>query len=314
MQHIFFVRCLLCALLVYNSIFAFAQDIHMRLQTRMSYSWNKEKHANVDCEFLSLAVDGLLNDEFSYSLFQHFNRFDRVSKNMPLAATDWLYLKWCHKQVEISVGKQMIEYGGEEYDAAPIDLYTSGVYWDNIVSFAYAMNLSYWLGSNKLTFQIAEMPWTEENRDIAYSLSWRGRFGCYEPKHSLNLFGQGDCNPKLASLVLGNIINLNQLRIYVDFINRWNGTSIRFLKDFSVVASATVGVVDWMNIRFKYNYDYNKNIVDMTCPIGLHNSGYLVAMELYPIEKNKDVRLHLLYKYKYNSSFFVGVTWKLNLI
>lgn len=314
MQNIKIVRRILCLLCVVNFTSSSAQDIHMRLQTRMSYSWNKAEHGNADCEFLSLALDGSLNEEISYSAFQHFNRFDRVTKDDPLAATDWLYLKWRRKQVEVSAGKQMIEYGGEEYDAAPIDLYTSGVYWDNIVSFSYALNLAYWLGENKITFQVAEMPLTEEKRDMAYSLSWRGKLGCYEPKHSLNMFGQGEGISKLGSFVLGNIFQVGPARMYLDFINRWNGKSVRFLKDFSVVASATVQILDWMDVRLKYNYDYNENIVDMTCPMGTNQSGYLAAMELYPLKKNKDVRLHLLYRYKDYSSLCVGFSWRMNII
>ena len=308
------VRSILCLFFVFNFAFVYAQDIHMRLQTRMSYSWDKAEHGNTSCDFLSLAIDGTQNEEFSYSAFQHFNRFDRVSKDDPLAATDWLYLKWRRKQVEVSAGKQMIEYGGEEYDAAPIDLYTSGVYWDNMASFSYALNLAYWLGENKVTFQVAEMPLADKKSDMAYSLSWRGKIGCYEPKHSLNMFGQGEGTAKLASFVLGNIFHVGPARMYLDFINRWNGKSVKLFKDFSVVASTTVGVTEWMDVRLKYNYDYNDNIIDMTCPMGTHQSGYLAAMELYPLKKNKDVRLHLLYRYKDCSSLCIGFAWRMSLV
>ena len=76
----------------------------------------------------------------------------------------------------------------------------------------------------------------------------------------------------------------------------------------------TVGVTEWMDVRLKYNYDYNDSIIDMTCPMGTHQSGYLAAMELYPLKKNKDVRLHLLYRYKDCSSLCIGFAWRINII
>ena len=52
----------------------------------------------------------------------------------------------------------------------------------------------------------------------------------------------------------------------------------------------------------------------MTCPMGTHQSGYLAAMELYPLKKNKDIRAHLVYRYKDVSSIYAGFTWRLNIL
>ena len=123
----------------------------------------------------------------------------------------------------------------------------------------------------------------------------------------------------LVSMLLGvlyhrTVTNVGPARMYLDFINRWNGKSIKLFKDFSVVASATVGVTEWMDVRLKYNYDYNDNIIDMTCPMGTHQSGYLAAIELYPLKVNKSIRAHLVYRCKDVFSICAGFTWRLNIL
>lgn len=288
--------------------------IKMRLQTRMSYLWNEHEDGKPNCELLSLAIDGTLNKEFSFSAFQHFNRFNRVTDDNPLAATDWLYLRWRHRDFELSAGKQMVEYGGEEYDAAPIDIYGAGVYWNNFTSFTYSANAAYWLGKNKITLQVAQMPIADQKDDMAVSVSWRGKLGHYLPKHSVNVFGQGAGKPQLSSFVLGNIFEWDRARLYLDVINRWNDAKVKWFRDFSLVACATVKASEWMNVRVKYNYDYNKDLIDNLCPAGTHQSMYLTALEFFPLQTDKNVRLHLTYRYQNYSYLSAGITWRMHLL
>ena len=287
------------------------QDLQLRLQTRMGYLWNDQDHGKASCELLSVAIDGSITPEFTFSAFQHLNRFDRATKDNPLAATDWLYLSWRRKNVQLSAGKQMLEYGGQEYDEAPIDLYGSGVYYGNFeMAFAYSMNASYWIGQHKLTAQVAEVPIPDEHNDVAVSLSWRGKMNWYEAKHSLNAIGQGSHGPVLSNVVLGNIFRFDRVNFYLDVINRWNRASVRLFQDFSVVACVNVQPTTWMNVRLKYNYDYNKNIADRLCPIGTHQSQYLGALEFFPLKDDR-IRLHVSCKHNQHTYVNAGFTWRI---
>lgn len=289
----------------------YCQDLKLRLQTRMGYLWNDQDHGKASCELLSVAIDGSITPEFTFSAFQHLNRFDRATKDNPLAATDWLYLSWRRKNIQLSAGKQMLEYGGQEYDAAPIDLYGTGVYYNNFeMAFAYSFNASYWIGQHKLTAQVAEIPIPNEHNDVAVSLSWRGKMNWYEAKHSVNAIGQGSQRPVLSNVVLGNIFHFRRANFYLDLINRWNKASVRLFQDFSIVACANIQATPWMNVRLKYNYDYNEHIADRLCPTGTHQSQYLGGLEFFPLKDDR-IRLHISCKHNQHTYISTGFTWRI---
>lgn len=294
---------------------AAAQGIDIRLDTRYSFTALEDRTYGFQGDYLNLRITGSVNENFSYAFQQRLNK--PVIANNLFNATDWVYLLYRKNHWGFQAGKMMLEYGGYEFDEAPINLYWCSQMWNNFESaFIFAVNGHYYLDNgNEFLFQISQSPYVERSfgMKLAYNLAAKGSAGFYSWKHSLNLFDLPDSG-QVGSIVLGNCFTAGPARLELDIYQRGNMSSFKLFDDISVSANFVYSFKDWMNVIAKTTYDCNYSQYDPLIPVYGEFLSYGGGFEFFPNRDSKDIRIHALYYHSEQSVLFVGLTWRIHLL
>lgn len=291
-----------------------AQGLDIRLDNRDSWRWTDADHNGISADYLQLYAAGSINEHFSFSVLQHLNRPNRTSGFMD--STDWAWLKYSTGDWSFCGGKMMLEYGGFEYDEAPINLYFCGEYWNNYShAFTFAAYASRALGAGRLYFQIAASPFDRYLSDglYAYSLSYRGSKGFYSWKHSVNMF-EMDHGQFSGHFVLGNRFDFKPFAIEMDLYHRMDMKSPSFFEDYTVVTKAQASLSDKLDIFAKVDYDFNSTVRDPLVAPGTDLLAYGGGVEFYPVAGSRDIRLHCVWYHRNENVLMAGFTWKFHIL
>lgn len=177
--------------------------------------------------------------------------------------TDFLYLNYdITPNWSVRVGKEALALGGFEYDAPPIDVLYTSYCWYYIYCFQLAAGATFHTKDQKnhLTLQVGGSPYvfygsTFKNSLLSYNLLWSGHFGCFKTLYSISMFERA--KGKFMNYIdLGNQLEFNHFKIYVDLMHRATNTKQLF-KDFGIVSRADVVLGDQFNLFAKIGYEQN---------------------------------------------------------
>lgn len=298
-------KTILAVVLTFASIIAQAQEddaIKIMAEFRADYQHEgiegSKAYGNTGFKgkYLNLHINGNIGEHFTYSYRQRLNKVN--SSQSFFNATDWAHLtyspdgKWM-----VSAGKQVVGIGGYEYDRAPIDVYTASEFWNNFACYQFGASISRVLndGNDKLMFQITQSPYRDEATEdtYAYNLMWTGSHGWFNTLYSVNMleYSQGRF---LNFISLGNHINLGDVDIYIDYMNRATDGQKSFFDDFTLIAESVFSLNDQWNVFGKVTYDVNNSSssADSSVLAGSEITTFGAGVEFFPMKDNRDIRLH----------------------
>lgn len=294
---------------------AAAQSIDIRLDTRYSLNYVKDGGYGFHGDYFNLRIDGTLGENLRYTFLQRLNKpiYSRDIFN----ATDCAYLLYRRGSWGVQAGKMQLEYGGFEYDEAPINVYFgSEYYYYYNGGFQFGISGLYYFGeSSSLRIQLSQSPYSEQYNDglFSYSLCARGSEGFYAWKHSINLFDLPGGGHQ-GNIVLGNCFTFGPARLELDLLQRGGMQSFKFFDDCSAVANLVVSPKEWMNVMAKISYDRNFTQTDPLIPVHGEYWSYGGGFEFFPRKGSRDIRLHALYYHFHAPSACLGLTWRIHLL
>lgn len=328
--------CMACGLAT-----GYAQEkptVDIAAETRVGY--NRESidgdavHSNngIKGNYLNLKINGSINSSFSYSWRHRLNK--KISDGSFFDATDWIYLNYkANKHWSMAAGKQVVLIGGYEYDRAPIDVFLSSEYWNNIPCYQFGGSVTYSTaqGNDQLTAQFCESPFRnpELNDLYAYNLYWMGKHGVWSTLYSLNMMEYVP-DRFISYIALGNQWTLGNTRLQLDFMNRAADHQTYFLRDCSVMAEIACQCHPNWELYAKTTYDVNRTKVaaDLCVLPGTELTSVGGGIHFYPLKDQKNnVRVHACAAYAWGTNgnpggtmkdkqltINVGLTWKMHLL
>lgn len=259
----------------YNPVFS-----QLRLETRADFDYLNSSTEGVDehtqnygmrGRYFNLLIGGSISDHFNYFFRQRIiakpgtvNLFDN---------TDFLYIDYRPNQNwVIRMGKDAMAVGGMEYDASPIDVLFSSIYWDNFYCFQPAVSGAYRStdGNHMVIAQISNSPYIYYGAPLntglgnewksglfAYNLYYSGTFGHLKLKHSVNMIQRSDKN-FMNYIALGHELTYDKWDFYLDLIhhaqafNDWG-------HNFALVTCANFKLGKGFSFYIKGAYEQNKS-------------------------------------------------------
>lgn len=291
---------------------------------------NVNNNSGFKGKYFLLRMSGNITDKFSYAYRQRLNKSSKDASFFD--ATDWLRLNYTpNKQWEFSAGKQVVAIGGYEYDRAPIDLYFTSEFWNQIRCFQWGASATYVLpkGNDRLTAQITTSPFDVSGENLyAYNLMWTGNHGCLSTLYSANMLEY--LPGKFISYIsLGHQVKWGDAMLQFDFMNRATDEHAFLFKNCSLVGELTYNFADRVNVFGKVSYDVNatRSAADQCVYAGTEVTRVGGGVEFFPIKGNPDIRLHGSVSHAFgrntnsdgvvvdDQTFFnVGATWRINVI
>ena len=288
--------------------------------------------------YFNLLLGGEFGKGFSYFFRQ------RIIANAGASTffdnTDFLYLQYqINDHWAIRAGKEAIANGGFEYDAAPINVYYAGDYWNNYYCFQLAGSVKFTDKSQRhhLTLQVANSPYVHymgkgnewKQGLLAYSLLWSGDFGFFKTLYSVNFF-ERKRGQFVGCVTLGNRFEVGRWSWYIDYMNRVSRTDAIF-SSFSVISRMDVAIKH-VNLFVKGGYEQNMADSPWVSPAkdcfvaaGQRSAFYGLGVEYHP-RGSEAVRLHaLLYQIHYFPVYDgvvsgrkltaqIGLTWNIDFL
>ena len=300
----------------------------LEIEFRSDYSHNfgNSSSSGFDGKYLNFSLDGNITPNISYSLKQRLNK--SISQSNLFSATDWATITYTTKKWQLSAGKQVVAIGGYEYDAAPIDLYFTSEFWNNIPCYQFGVSASYLIGDNDyVMFQLCESPFSSDNdARFGYNLLWKSDYEWYQTFTSLNLF-QTAPSGYIGYIAIGNLFRFGRFTISLDVMERIQEGSLDG-ENISLMGDIKYHVNDKLTLLINGSYDFNNSEYDNDfCVLrGINIPRVSGGLEWFPL-KNRDLRIHTLFNHNFGdsegvigvlipntSTINIGVTWKANLL
>ncbi|MDE6577285.1 MAG: OprO/OprP family phosphate-selective porin [Muribaculaceae bacterium] len=337
-----FLSAVAIAGISYSPIFAEETDcnstglLRLNVSARIDWQINRpfghtdDSNTGFEGKYLMLRADGEIIPGLTYSWRQRLNK---LHSDQPFFdATDWLYVNYATGNWNFEAGKEIVAIGGWEYDRAPMDLYGTSVFWNNIPCYQLGATAGYQIkATDQLSLQATQSPFfTRQNRNLyGYSIRWNGSHSFYKPIWSANLFEYSKGH-YINYISLGNRFDFGKWRIEADFMNRAAGHQAFLFKDCSAIGEVSFAPDSRWRIHAKMTYDVNHSgtDADMTVLNGTELTMAGGGVEFYPLLKNRtSLRLHATAYYSWgknansadvmqSKTFLgnVGITWDMNLL
>lgn len=307
-------------------------DVSARIDWQLTRYSGHTDNSNTGFEgkYLMLRADGEIIPGLSYSWRQRLNKMH--SDGNFFDATDWLYVNYAVDKWNFEAGKEIVAIGGWEYDRAPINLYGTSIFWNNIPCYQLGVTAGYKVAeSDQLFVQATQSPFfTRQNRNLyGYSLRWNGSHSFYNAIWSANMMEYAE-GKYINYLSLGNRFDFGKWRIEADYMNRAAAHQAFLFKDCSVIGELSFAPNERWRIHAKMTYDVNHSgrEADLTVLDGTELTMAGGGVEFYPLLKNRtSLRLHATAYYSWgtnansgdvmqNKTFLgnIGITWDMNLL
>ena len=271
--------------------------------------------------YFNLLIGGNLNEKFSYFFRQRI--VAKPGTTSLFDNTDFLYLNYKpNDRWTLRLGKDAIAVGGFEYDASPIDVLFSTVYWDNFYCFQLGASGVYKTADdhNMFVAQVSNSPYVYYGSGVgsglgsewrsgllAYSLLWSGTYGHFRTLYSVNLF-ERERGSFMGYVALGHLLTYDRWDIYLDLLHH-NLATDDWGKNFGVVSCFNFLVTKDLNLFAKAAYEQNASEVDilrynatgksLDCLVRAGHCYKLCGLGLeYKPAFCKDVRLHGFVAYR----------------
>lgn len=296
--------------------------------------------------YFNLLVGGNLTPEVSYYFRQRI-----IAKEGTVSLfdnTDFLYINyqptdhWMFR-----LGKDAIAVGGFEYDAPPIDVLFSTIYWDNFYCFQLGGAAAFRSvdGKHTLMLQVANSPYvhynafgpTEQGSEwqrglLAYSLFYSGTVGHLHMLYSANLFERPD-NNYMNYLAVGNKLVYDRWDLYLDLIHHAHDYD-DWGNNFALVSCFNFQLTPSLNLFAKGAYEQNRSdkaivnfenrvgLFDCLLPAGTSYTTYGLGFELRPAFC-RDMRIHGYVASRHHTALGIpsentlflnaGITWDMDI-
>lgn len=243
------------ALCILASASAQEKPLDLGLETRTSFS----TEGKISFDYFAIYAKGTIADGFSYYFYGYPNRIPTSTSYFDALA--WGMLSYApSRNWNFEIGKQALEYAGNEYDYKPIDVFTPSEYWHNYAAFQLALTGQYILDSgDKFSIQAGESPFSKHsagNTLYSFSASARGSHDSFGYSASANFleYSRGEY---AAHQALSGWAYMGPLKLELDVINRADAGHMQILKDFSVVSQAILTLGKGVQIFARYSKDQN---------------------------------------------------------
>lgn len=316
-------RLFLPIILVLTAVASYGQNVDVRVEGRTVYNSFSEKGNYLDesgfkTDRFSLAIDGAINDKFSFAIFQHLNR--HISSADMMEGTDWAYIQYQpNEHWEFKGGKIISAYGSWEYDASPIDIYFYSKQINLYRYFLPGIEAGYIFngGADRIEGQITKSTWCENgiNNLHSYNLRWRGHHGIFTGLYSFNAMTKPDRKLEYT-LALGNKFSFDRFIITLDLCERFDQNR-SIMDSWYATCKVRYMLNDKLDLSIKGSYDHdypdfgnnnNRHSYDQS-----HFGG---AVEYYPLDGSKDIRLHIQGNYIPETRLAVisaGLKWNVHI-
>lgn len=280
--------------------------------------------------YLQLNISGQVADGLTYSWRQNLNKLNKDASFFN--STDWLYLNYAVDGWNLQAGKLINAIGGYEYDRNPADVFGPSMFWYNIPCFNWGASVGYnFTDSDLVTMQVTQSPFfTTDDRNLyAYNAMWTGNHGVWKTLYSANL-NEYLPGKYISYLSLGNRLDIDNVDIEFDFVNRAANHQAFFLKDYSAICEIGWKFQPAWRVFGKMTYDTNKsgNFADFTVPDGTEMFTSGGGIFYTPLSgKYGSVRFHATafytwgdkpdsadYMAKNSLIFSAGMTWRINFL
>lgn len=252
---------------------------------------------------LYLDINGIISPNISYSLNHRIAAPAYGEGITGFDATNWLTFTYETENFSFTAGKDAIFVGSFEYDAYDLDSYyeMNSEFYNNFDCWQWGISASWYPAADHMVLlQIANSPYSFETDKFAFAAGWRGGWEWYESYWTANLWGSDYDMVKAANL--GNRFYLGNFTIDLDLMLRFSeaygsGT-------FILAPSYQFG--EWGRAFLKAGADFTSEL----------NNFIGGGFEYFPIQNNKDIRLHAVYtfnNYTVGHMLNIGLTWKMNL-
>ncbi len=311
---------LVAAALMLLSFPSMGQVKHAFIETRMDIlgNYNSQTHftAGFDPSTVNIVVDGDITPSLSFYLRQRLNK-KWYDENIPLNATDQLWLKWDFApRFSVQGGKIPLVVGSFEFDEAPIDLYYWGAFATNFPD-VYALGGNFIFKAspeNTLFLQFTQSPLSFVTTNcFAGAFVWDGQFTpWWKTLWSLNCMDDADHKP-LGIIGLGNRFLFGNFKIDYDLMYRSGFEALATV--FGNILKVEYSIPRWKFFA-KGSYELNRNCTtDITFP----ETTYVLAgggVEFFPWDDDK-LRFHAVCHWNPQSkSVFgnIGITYRFGFI
>jgi len=281
------------------------------VETRCDFAMDlKDGKGGFSGRYLNFIMAGSINDKLSYSYRQRINAGNMGFSTAFFEGTDWAYLTYKPiSNLSLSAGKQVVQIGGFEYDAAPIDIYFASDFWNHVN--CYEMGASATLSNDaktqSLTFQFSNSPFVNSAFEglYAFNLLWNGDFGFFKTLYSANMI-EYQQDKYINYIALGNSFQVSDnLAFHLDFMNRASfNQDVFFFKDATLILEGRYNLNDKAGFFFKIGRDWNdaQDVSDPSYVLAGAYDQYVIpgtnrdfrglGFEYYPFKNSKDLRLH----------------------
>ncbi|MCQ2343545.1 MAG: OprO/OprP family phosphate-selective porin [Paludibacteraceae bacterium] len=266
-------------------------------------------------KYLQFYLDGNITEGLSYHYRQRLNRLNSI--DAVFKSIDKAFMQYDFKSGwNIAAGKFPIAIGGWEYDAAPIDIYYSTEFWNQVYCFQLGIRGGYKFkdGRNSLVAEIANSPFNTvgkgmSNSMYSYSLLWYGDYDIFQSSYSVNVMEVKD-GTYMGQVVLGNRFLAGPMTIELDWTNRFHANHNPF-GDFSGVLNVKGDILGWATVFGKVDYDQNRtNLFEGMSddePYWIRYKDQLLTygfgVEVFPIKKQRFFRLHAFWNQTLNVAY-----------
>lgn len=305
------------------------EKVHVAFETRFDFDWTKPQNAQSEAGFhgryLNMMVNGEIVSGLSYNWRQRFNKFGDFGNDV-FSATDWIYLtyRWGQNQNwAVSGGKQVVAVGGYEYDAAPINMFYSSLWWTTIACYQFGVSGSYTTnnGNHTILAQLCNsMFQSTSSRCFSYNLMWQGHMGFWSTIWSVNAleYRRG----KFANYIaLGNRFDFcRSAFLELDIINRYSEGTHYLFGDYSLIGKLQYNVSPQFGIFAKGGYERFRLEPGTPASTAIEKPFIGAGVEIFPLKRYHDLRLHAAWDMNHTlegqrfNQVQVGCTLKVNIL
>lgn len=221
---------------------------------------------------------------------------------------DWANLTWTSGAMSVTLGKDMINTGGIEFDDYDVDVHPnlSSSLWNLLDCYQWGAKLGWaFAEEQQISLQATLAPCVENVFDKAefnYSLGWNGSLGGVETLWSITGLGMGE-GEYAPVVALGQRTELGPVNAGLDLFYIDNTDSQ--LDGFTVMPSARWTLSDRFELFLKAGYEKRKLFQD--------NFFGGAVLNYYPLPDSQALRLHAAVSYVKDwalTCVSLGVTWR----
>ncbi|MBO7192289.1 MAG: hypothetical protein J6V17_02730 [Bacteroidales bacterium] len=255
---------------------------------------------------LNIDINGYISPNFSYSL-NHRIASSYYGEASWFDATNWLTLTYETDNFSITAGKDALLMGSFEYDAYDLDAYyeMNSPFYNDFDCWQWGISGAWYpADDHEVLLQIANSPYSFDDRGYSFAAGWRGAWDWYESYWTTNLWMTGG-DGLVKGVNLGNRFYLGNFTIDLDLMGRFN----EIYGGWDIILSPSYQFGEWGRLFAKAGAE----------PSGFSDDLYIFlggGFEYFPLKENKNIRLHAAYTYnEYTVGHLlnIGLTWKMNL-